>query len=279
MNNLQKAFDGIRAEVELKQNTIDFLCNAIHAKGNPHRKRAIVRYSVAAVCLLIVAFLSLFSYSYFTPSGYIGMDVNPSVELTVNRFDRVIDTQAFNEEGEAVLLDLSLRHKMYSEAAELIMDKITDLGYWQEDALVSVTVQTDDPGRESAMLAAIEVGVNSHIDAHNTSGQVDVFSVDSETLGYAHDEGMSAAKYLAILELQELDPAVTMDECRDHSVGEIRQIIEGHRGEHHGNGNGGGSNNDSSDAAAEDDSGEVSHGEAGQNSGSGRARQRPRKWP
>ena len=165
MNQVQHAFHSIRAEDELKQRTLHALQRAIHSNGKSRRRALPARYGLVAACFVLVASLGLFSHSYATPSGYIGMDINPSVELTVNRFNRVIATRAFNEEGEAVLLALSLRHKEYEQAAILLMDKVSDLGYWQEDGLVSITVQTDDPDMEQAILAAMDSSINSHMQA------------------------------------------------------------------------------------------------------------------
>ena len=245
MSSIKKAFAGIQAEEELKKNTLLFLQKARQANSKPRRQTSFIRYAALTACLAIVAFVGLFSYNlYFTPSGYIGMDVNPSIELTVNRFERVINARAFNAEGEAVLSNLSLRNKRYDEAATLIMSEITDLGYWREDGLVSITVQTDDPNREGAMLAAMGSSVNSHMETHHWAGQVDVFSVDSDMLEHAHAEDMSVAKYLAILELQEVDPTASMDRCRGHSVGEIRQMTQEHGGRHHGDNNGNGAEDD-----------------------------------
>ena len=231
MNDLQKAFDNIHAEEDLKRGTMRLLQNVIQGKSKPHYRNSFAGYGVVAACCALVALFGIVSYSlYFTPKGYIGVDINPSIELTINRFDQVIDTWAFNPEGEEVLSNLVLRNKNYNEAANLIMDEIETLGYWREDGLVSVSVQADDSNRENSMLAALESTVNTRVQAHHPNVQVDIFSVDSETLEYAHDENMSAAKYLAVLELQELDPTVTMESCRRHSVGEIRQVIEGHHG-------------------------------------------------
>ena len=235
MNNLYKALEKIHAEEDLKQNTIQFLQKKIQEKGKPRQRFSFARYSVVIVSIALVAFFGAFSYSYFTPNSYIGLDVNPSIELSINCFERVIDAQSYNSEGEEVLAGISLQHMGYDEATVLIMDKITELGYWKENTLVSITIQTNNPNRENTMLTTIESGVNSHIEAHHTSGQVNVFSIDNKTLEHARDEGMSAAKYLAIMKLKELDPTATIEEHREHSVGEIQQIIDGHRSGHHDN--------------------------------------------
>ena len=254
MNSIQKAFDGIQAEEKLKENTMRFLRKARPTNHKFRRQTSLMRYAALTACLALVAFMGLFSYNlYFTPGGYIGMEVNPSIELTINRFERVIDVRAFNAEGEEVLSNLTLQNKKYDEAATLIMDEIAALGYWREDGLVSITVQTEDSDRESTMLATMETSVNSHLETHHATGHV--FPVDSDTLEHAHAENMSAAKYLAILELQEVDPTASMDSCRRHSVGEIQQMIEAHAGNHQ-SGN--------SDRSAE---GAAPNGTEGQNSG------------
>ncbi|WP_181861874.1 anti-sigma-I factor RsgI family protein [Slackia isoflavoniconvertens] len=37
------------------------------------------------------------------PTAYMGIDVNPSIELGVNRFDVVVCAEGLNDDGEAVL--------------------------------------------------------------------------------------------------------------------------------------------------------------------------------
>ena len=261
MNSIKKAFDGIQAEEKLKEDTLLFLKKVSQKNSNPYRKTSFVRYATMMACLAVVSFMGLLSYNlYFTPSSYIGMDVNPSIELSVNRFDRVIGVQAFNTEGTEVLSSLSLQNKRYDEAATLIIDSITDLGYWHTNGLVSVTVQTSDFNKENILLTTIKSRINLHMENHHTNGQVDVFSVDGDTLEHAHAESMSAAKYLAILELQEVDPTASMDNCRRHSVDEIRQMTQEHGGEHHGSFNTESDVSDSSSDSSFDD-------DAGQNDG------------
>ena len=234
MNNLQKTFDKIRAEEELKKKTLHFVRNTRQKKGESHKKMSFSSHHVVMICLMMIMFLGG-TYSYFKPVSYISMDVNPSIELTINSFNRVIGVQAFNEEGKVVLFELSLQHKEYDEAALLIMEKITDLGYWKEDSSVFITVQSDNLNRESTILETIEMGVDSHMETHHTGGQVDIFSVDSETRKCAHREGMSTAKYLAILQLQELDLTTTMEEHCKRSIKEIKQMIEEHHNDRNEN--------------------------------------------
>ena len=45
------------------------------------------------------------------PVSYVSIDVNPSIELALNRFDRVVYAAAYNLEGEEILNGLSLKGK------------------------------------------------------------------------------------------------------------------------------------------------------------------------
>ena len=235
MNRFQKAFDGIRAEEELRENCLGVLTDTIQGKPRPRRsvryiRRRYLRYGFAAACLAVMLFLGLFSYRlYITPSGYIGMDVNPSVELGINQFERVIRTRAFNAEGDQLLSSLSLQNKNLREATVMILDEIEHSGQLCKDSLLSVTVQADDPNRERALLAEIMLNVNTHVEGYPQKAEVDVFSVDGDTLALSHAANISAAKYAAILALQAYDPSVTIDSCRDHSVSEIHQMIQQHQ--------------------------------------------------
>jgi hypothetical protein len=173
-----------------------------------------------------------YSYNlYYTPSAYVDMDVNPSLELVLNRFDRVIDTRAYNNDGEAVLKRANIKHKKFDDAIDFLLDTMIAQGYAQEESLISLTLQANDNERESRMLSVIE----STVHEHHGSAHINAFSVDENVRNAAHHLDLSPAKYLAIQELIEVDPTVTYDSCRGQSIGEINRRREEHSEKHRGN--------------------------------------------
>ena len=64
-----------------------------------------------------------------TPVSYISIDVNPSLELELNCFARVITAQAYNEEAKSILEEISVRGEKYTEAIEIIMESEEMSGY------------------------------------------------------------------------------------------------------------------------------------------------------
>ena len=82
------------------------------------RSRVTALASVAAVFLLLV--LGGFK-GYTTPIGVVSLDVNPSIEYSINCFDRVLDISAVNEDAEKILAGLdekALRYQPVDEAVD-----------------------------------------------------------------------------------------------------------------------------------------------------------------
>ena len=229
INRFQSAFDEIRAEESLKDMTKEYLKKEIQKRSTKKNHILFKRYSMmfASVVLFFLVGLSSY-YFYFTPNAYIDFDVNPSVEIVLNRFEKVIDSYAYNTEGEMILQKADIQYKDYKKAIGMLVDMMVQDGYAQENELISVTLQSKDERKENQILAAIESTVREH---HHTV-QLECYSIGGYVAHSAHQVNVSPAKYLAIQELMEVDPTATVESCRNHSIGEIRELTKEH-GAHH----------------------------------------------
>lgn len=213
MNPLQKALSGVRASEEQKQRI-----KALAARKAPRKKWAVP----AAVCAAAL-FLTLIAGGalYLTPVTVIGVDGSPSVELLVNRFDRVVGAKSYNAEGQAALSTLSLTHMPFWEALSALLEE----GMPSEDGL-AVTAVSDDA-------AAIQAAVEQDPLYQAYDGQF--YQADRDCLAAAHAEGLSVGRYCAYLELQQYGSSVTVDDCRHMTMGELQQQVkecQGHSGSH-----------------------------------------------
>lgn len=232
-NTLHDAFDKIHAEDALKQKTADLLREKIR---QPNGRRKISRLRLAAVCVsfALLFIIGGFSYNlYFSPSAYVDIDVNPSIELVVNRFGRVIQASPYNDDGATILADVDILHMSYDDAADTLLDAMVISGYLKQDDMVSVTVQADSGNRGSNMLGGLQVKLDSLLQTHHISATANVFAVNEDVKSHAHENHMTPAKYLAISELQQVDPTATYEDCREHTISEIYEMIQEHGGEHH----------------------------------------------
>ena len=75
--------------------------------ASPLRKAS--AWAAAAAAALVL--LGGGGYLYASPYAYVSLDVNPSVEYVLNRFDRVLQATAVNEDGGRVLEGARLANK------------------------------------------------------------------------------------------------------------------------------------------------------------------------
>ena len=79
---------------------------------------------LAGTAAAALVFLGSGAYAYAMPYGVVSLDVNPSIEYTINRFDRVLSVTGINDDGRDILSEIdnkSILHKNIETAVEATM--------------------------------------------------------------------------------------------------------------------------------------------------------------
>lgn len=224
-NKIRDAFDNVQAEPHLVESTKQFLSKE-RGKNIRRTPRPAVQIALAAVCIIVVLAAGAGGYTWSQiPVSYVGIDVNPSIELALNRFDKVVSVKAYNAEGEEVIKELALKGKSYTKAIDLIVESEGMGAYLAEGAELVFTVAADR-SREMELKAGVE-RCAGHSQYKSQSASVDI-----DTVSEAHDNGISLGKYYAWRQLIQYDDTVTADACKDMSMSEIHDLISGHEKEH-----------------------------------------------
>ena len=212
---IREAFDAVHADEGLKRRTQEYLEEKVYRKNRRTMPpRAVV--PALAVCLLLVICLGGWRL-YFTPTAVISVDINPSLELGINRFDRVVSVEAYNADGQALTDSLDVKYRDYRDALEEIVNSQAVADYLR-DGILSLTVAGDSEAQCGEIYQAME-------DCASGRGNIRCHTGSADTIQEAHHCGMSVGKYRAYLLLRELDPDVTVEEIRDMTMQEIYQRI------------------------------------------------------
>lgn len=220
-NKIHDAFDSVKADARLKESTKEFLL-ASHAQKSHPLHRQFFPKTAAVVCMLLVFVSGIAGYRFIqTPVSYVSIDVNPSIELTLNRFDRVLSVAAYNEEGEEILKNLSLDWKKYTDAVNLIVNDSNMENYLTEESELIFTIAADPA--KTGRLTREAKNISSH-----TGHRCQSYHTDTGTVLKAHDNGLSLGKYYAYLQLCEYDNSVTVNDCKGMSTSEIHCLAREH---------------------------------------------------
>lgn len=216
-DKLKETFDLIHAEEDLKDKTKAFLAKETHGyKKSKHF--GIQKLIPVAVCFLLLLIGWGGYHIYFTPTSTISIDINPSLELGVNRFDKVISVKGYNEDGEQLASSLSVNNMDYKNAVEEIMENTSIAEYLSQDEIISIAVVGDDQEQSERIVSSMRLYTSDQSNAY-------CYAADTEEVALAHEVGLSYGKYKAFLEVQALDPEITPEQIQEMSMREIRDLL------------------------------------------------------
>ncbi len=252
-NKIYNAFDKIKADDYQKESTKQYLSKKYREglRMNHHRT---MKYAVSVVCTMLFLVIGGVGFAWMrTPVSYVSIDVNPSIELGLNRFDRVVSVEAYNAEGEAILSGLPLKWKKYTEAIDAVIE-CEEMRTYLTDASDLVLTVVADSAREAKLTEGVKA-CTSHIErgCHNTQADINM-------VPQAHESGLSCGKYNAWLQLLQYDSTITIDACREMTMAQIQEMLRAYEA---GDGNGG------TDGSTENAGNEGNAGNAGSNGNNG----------
>ncbi len=95
-----------------------------------------------AACLCIVFFG--YYQPNFIPYGALRIQINPDVELTLSRTDRVLELEGLNADGQILIEGYDYGGKDREDVTEELVERAIDLGYLSDGETVSITVTSAD---------------------------------------------------------------------------------------------------------------------------------------
>ncbi|MEG1988229.1 MAG: hypothetical protein RR035_03515, partial [Oscillibacter sp.] len=190
------------------------------------------RLCAVALCAVLVCGLGVSAYAYMAPVSYVSMDVNPSIEYTLNRFDRVLSVQAVNEDGARVLQETeNLKNKPIDEVIRLTLTEIAKEGYFDNSAAGGVVIATS--GKESTSMETLAAHLQEVAAAqcaeNNHTVSVEALSVNPQQRDEAKALGVSAGKLVLVQNMQAENPdaaTIITEEWLQKSVREIMAEAE-----------------------------------------------------
>ncbi|MGB4438556.1 MAG: hypothetical protein WBJ13_04875, partial [Sedimentibacter sp.] len=151
--------DGCISQIKNKNYTIG---QEIIIKNNAKYMKCVAT-AAAAVMLFATP-----AWAYLTPYSYVSLDVNPSFEFSINRFDRVLEVKAVNDDAREVIEEISiegLKNKEIQEAVKNVLNELKNKGYIIEGKEGGVVVATSSKNEEKTedLAAKLKIAVNEEV--------------------------------------------------------------------------------------------------------------------
>lgn len=216
---IRSAFAAVHASELSKRRTKLFVRKKTHDYNSQHARQSQRRRMVSGLCAAAaMVCLCLF---YFTPAARIEMDVNPSIEMQVNRLDRVIQVQGLNADGRELAKKVSLLNLPYTRAVRKLMLSQEMEPFIRSHDLITVSVVGAAPGHTEEMLA------NVACSAMTVAGRENVVycSLSEADLQEARSLNLTVLQYQAFRILSAEDPTITADDVGRMDKRELQTLL------------------------------------------------------
>ncbi|MEF9879590.1 MAG: anti-sigma factor domain-containing protein, partial [Clostridia bacterium] len=198
----------------------------VSAAPAPH----FMRLAALAACLVLMLGLGAGAYSYLLPTCYVSMDVNPSIEYTLNAYHRVLTVQAVNESGAVVLADLKaaeLRNCSVDEAIQATLRQMDSNGFFDGTAQggIVLAVCEKEEAASQKLAGHLKEVVASQCAANHRNVTVQAMAVNRTQLAQATAMHVTPGKLLLAQKLMAKQPADTADTLDAWLQKPVREIL------------------------------------------------------
>ena len=166
-----------------------------------------IKATIAIAAASLLFSIGLGTSSYYLPTKYVSMDINPSVEYSVNMFNRVIDAKGVNEDGIRLLEQLNikdLKNKRIEEALNMTIEEAVTEGYLSgEDAGVMIATAAQNSNNATELAAKLQESEQAAVEKSNTSAVVYGEAVGLERVKEAEELGVTPGKLVLVEKLIE----------------------------------------------------------------------------
>ncbi len=138
--------------------------------------------------------------AYNTPVSTITMDINPSIEYSVNIFDDVIEATALNPDGKDIIAEVDWKYGKLSSVIDETIAVLEDMDYldpdnWEDNGLI-IAVTADDSDREARLVEALRVELQYIVfgDDEDATNDDEELGDNVQVMGVGQERVLAAAE-------------------------------------------------------------------------------------
>ncbi len=167
---------------------------------------------LACAFTLFVGGIGLYNENYQT----IYIDVNPSVALKLNRFDRVIEVEYLNDDAKNLLSDVELEGCNVEDALETVLSKCDAAGFVREDSEIYISATSKEEESSEKLLTKLKGRAESmNGEDVNKKYSVNTYNTKEEEKEKFEKSKISPAKDKIIHEIVDVDDDYDLDDIED----------------------------------------------------------------
>ena len=196
-------------------------------------KRRWTTLVAAGLALMLLGGGGLFYQQANAVASVVSLDVNPSIELRVNRDEKVLSCTPLNEDAQEILEDMGggadLKGAKLDVAVNAIVGSLVRKGYLSEiSSAIMISVEDQDSARAKKLQQELTSAVDGVLRTNESKAAVLTQTVtqDAELERQARENSISTGKAALVNRILALNSSLRFDALAKLSVGELKDLAE-----------------------------------------------------
>ena len=190
--------------------------------------------SLIAACLAVMLLGGgLFYQQVNAVASVVSLDVNPSIELKVNRSEKVLVCTPLNEDAKAILADMSngadLKGAKLDVAVNAIVGSLVRNGYLNSiSSAIMISVEDKDTARAEKLQRELTSAVDGVLQTSEAKAAVltQTLTQDAAREQQARENNISTGKAALVNCVLAINPSLKFDALAKLSVEELKDLAE-----------------------------------------------------
>jgi len=215
----------VLADCEEKGQVLEMKESVINKRPEKLRRFA----SIAAVFIILMAsVIGVNAYQMNQAvSARVSLDVNPSVEIQVNKKERVLDVIALNEDGKTIIGDMDFSGSDIDVAVNALVGSMMRNGFISDMAnSILVTVSGKDAVKDAALQTRIADEIDKILAGNAVNGAIlsQVLVEDKDLDDLAKEYGITAGKAKLIKEITAKNDIYKIEDLVPLTINELNLL-------------------------------------------------------
>ncbi|HEY9059506.1 MAG TPA: hypothetical protein VIO64_03230 [Pseudobacteroides sp.] len=197
--------------------------------------KLVYAFGSAAVFIFIVALFAIISRQAVNETfAYIDVDINPSIELKINKDSSIIGVKTLNKDGEELCQNIDFIGKKAENGVMDIINKSAELGYFQDKTklvLVAGALMVDEKiSSDKYQKLNIEMGsliekIKDRIKKEKKELQLVAFHTSPIKLKEAHQNNMSLGRYSIYANADNQGIKLALEDAKSLKISELFNLL------------------------------------------------------
>ena len=197
--------------------------------ARPRRRRWQTAAVAAMLAVMLCGGLGLHGWygANRTVASVVSLDVNPSIQLQVNRKEKVLSADALNDDAAVILEGMDLRGTSLNVAVNAIVGSLLQHGYLSSlSSAILISVEDEDAQRATRLESSLTAEVDAALQTAAAGAAVfsQTVAPDAQLEAQAQTSSISVGKAALIRQVQSLNAALDFDALASLTVEELQQL-------------------------------------------------------